>query len=127
MEPTSSTDLALGGPAAAQLSYHVRMSAVFAVGGDHEESASESVLAWAILSTAWPGAEAAARDGAAELIGEDQAGLSPESREQARSKALALAMTLEAHYVTTGQHDVASLYERVAEQLAATIESLVAH
>ena len=126
MEPTLPDELALDGPTAAQLCYHTRMSAVFAVAGDHEESASESVLAWALLSTAWPGAAGAARECAAELIGDDQAGLSPESREQARAKALALAMTLEAHYVTVGQHDIAALYERVAEHLADTIESLVA-
>ncbi len=119
------TDLELSAPAAAQLSYHVRMSAVFAVAGETDESASEAVLAWAILSTCWPGATEAAQATADELIGQDQAGLSAIHQKSAHAKAHALALTLEAHFVTTGQHDLATLYADVAEELSVTIEALL--
>lgn len=125
MESTPFDDLELDAAIASQLSYHVRMSAVFAVAGDHDESASESVLAWALLDTAWPAARTSARACADELIGDDQAGVSPAARDRARAKAHDLAMTLEAHFVSVGQRDVASLYERVAERLADTVDELV--
>jgi hypothetical protein len=125
MNANPPTGLALDRAVAAQLSYHARMSAVFAVGGDIAESGSEAVLAWAILATSWPGAEPSARECANELIGEEQAGVSPEAQAAAQTRAHSLALELEAHFVSTGQHDVAALYATVAEHLGSTISALV--
>lgn len=126
MDDVTSPPATIGLPAAAaaQFSYHARMAAVFAVAGDTAESASESVLAWALLATSWDGADAAAQSTADELIGQDQAGLSDADRDAARARAEALALELEAHYVSVGVHDVAALYSAVAEGLGATIASL---
>ena len=55
-------ELCLSPPVADQFAYHVRMTAVFAVAGQTEQSASEAVLAWAILMSQWPGAETSAAD-----------------------------------------------------------------
>ncbi len=127
MEQTSDhfTELELPASTAGQFAYHVRMAAVFAVAGETDESASEAVLAWAILSTCWPGATEAAGVTADELIGQNQVGLSEQHRQAAHAKAHALALELEGHFVTTGQHDLATLYATVADELTVTIGALL--
>lgn len=123
--PDSPGDLSLSATVAGQFSYHVRMAAVFAVAGETAESASESVLAWTILVTSWPGAHHAAVATAGELIGQDQVSLSDSHRDTARTRAHALALELEAHFVSVGLHEEASLYSSVADHLETTIETLV--
>lgn len=100
------------------------MAAVFAAAGELDQSGSEAVLAWAILATAWPSAVGLALDTSSELIGQEQAGVSETHRVAARNRAHALALALEGHYVSVGVHDVATLYENVAENLDATIATL---
>ncbi|NNE11276.1 MAG: hypothetical protein HKN41_03435 [Ilumatobacter sp.] len=117
-------DVRLPAATAAQFGYHARMSAVFAVAGASEESESESVLAWAILATAWPGAAWSVAAVASELVGQDQVGLSEAHRDRAHRKASAQALELEAHYVSCGQHDIASLYASVADDLQSTVDAL---
>jgi hypothetical protein len=123
--PEHSVDLTSSPAAAAQFSYHLRMAAVFAASGELDQSGSEAVLAWAILATAWPSAVDLALDTASELIGQEQAGVSEAHRLAARSRAHALALQLEGHYTSVGLHDVATLYESVAENLDTTIATLV--
>ena len=101
------------------------MAAVFAVAGATEESASEAVLAWTILASCWDGAAPAALATAAELVGQHQAPTSRADRDAARARADALALSLEAHYVSVGLHGDAALYAKVSEDLEATIGTLV--
>lgn len=118
-------DLSLSATIAGQFSYHVRMAAVFAVAGETQESASESVLAWTILVTCWPGAHPAALATARELVGQDQVSVSDRDRDAAQSRAHALALELEAHFVSVGLHKEAELYSSVADHLGNTIQTLV--
>ena len=122
--PESSNELILNVVASRQFSYHVKMAAVFAVAGETDESASEAVLAWTILATCWTGADAAASATAAELIGQDQAGMSDLHRDAAHVRAHALALELEAHFTSVGLHDDAALYASVVQRLAATMHTL---
>ena len=46
-----SPELQMNAVTSAQFSYHVRMAAMCAIAGKSEESASEAVLAWAMLSS----------------------------------------------------------------------------
>jgi len=117
--------LCLSQPAADQFAYHVRMSAVFAVAGQTEESASEAVLAWAILMSQWPGAEASAAEIGAELIDQRVASLSDRARNSALNRARGLALDIEAHFVTVGRQEEASMYADVADQLENAVDALV--
>lgn len=110
---------------AGQFSYHVRMTAVFALAGDAIESASEAVLAWAMLMHQWPEAEDAAARAAAELIDQRVASLSEASRTAALARAQGLALDIQAHYVSVGCNDEATLYADVAEKLDEAIAALV--
>ncbi|NND73740.1 MAG: hypothetical protein HKN44_01935 [Ilumatobacter sp.] len=123
--PDTSAGLAVPDAIAAQLAYHTRMAAVFAVAGDTAESASEAVLAWAMLATSWDGAANAASTAAAELVDQDQASTSPLHRDTARARAEALALELQAHYVSVGLRAEAELYESIAERLNDTVATLV--
>ena len=118
-------EVTMSASAATQFAYHSRMAAVFAVGGESAESASEAVLAWAILATSRPDAVDAAGSVAADLVGQQQVGLSEAHQEAAHRKAHALAMELEGHYVSCGQHEIATLYATVADQLSETIDTLL--
>jgi hypothetical protein len=111
--------------AASQFSYHVRMTAVFALAGESTESASEAVLAWTMLMHQWPEAEDAAGRAAAELIDQRVASLSEASRTAALSRAQGLALDIEAHYVSVGCTGEATLYAEVAEKLEEAIAALV--
>lgn len=112
-------------PAAAHVSYHLRMAAVFAVAGETEESAAETVLAWTLLATALPAHAGAAANVAAELIDRNVAGVSDAHRERFLRSARARAMDIESHYVTTGQRVEAELYAAVADQMDTAIRTLV--
>ena len=98
--PGPSTDLRVPAPAAGQFSYHVRMAAVFALAGETVESASESVLAWAILANQWPDAEPAAAEVANELVDQRSAAVSESARSAALARARGLALDIEAHHVS---------------------------
>lgn len=123
--PEQTADLTLSPTAAAQFSYHLRMAAVFAAAGELDQSGSEAVLAWTILATVSPSTVELALDTASELIGQEHAGVSEAHRVAARTRAHALALDLEAHYVSVGLHGVAGLYETVADNLDTTIATLV--
>ena len=118
-------DVMLPQAAMDQFCYHVRMAAVFGVAGDVGESASEAVLAWAILDHLWPGAGDAALTASRELIGQDVAGSSEDHRAAAARRAEAQALDLEGHFVTVGMHDEATLYASVADRLEVVVGSLV--
>lgn len=111
--------------AAEQLSYHSRMAAVFAVAGQHLESAAESLLAWTILSSQWSDASATAARTAAELAGDGVARHSDADRSAAAGRARGLALDIEAHYVSVGLHDHAALYAHLAECVDDAASSLV--
>jgi hypothetical protein len=120
-----SPELQMNAVASGQFSYHVRMAAMCAIAGKIEESASEAVLAWAVLSSCCAGAAAGAAAVGAELIDPERVAASDDQRRRAQTRAHDLALSLEAHYVSVGQHDVATLYETVADELDASIARLV--
>lgn len=124
--PGESTELRVPAPAAGQFSYHVRMAAVFALAGEHVESAAESLLAWTMLLNQWPGAESAAAQVAGELIDQHSAALSESVRNAALARARGLALDIEAHYVSVGCVAEAALYADVADAVAASIDALSA-
>ncbi len=125
--PAEPGALCLSPVTASQFGYHVRMSAVFAVAGETAESASEAVLAWAILVSQWPDAQASTAQTGAELIDQRVARLSDRARTAAVTRARGLALDIEAHFVTVGRQDEASLYADVADQLTDAVEALVPH
>jgi len=118
-------ELCLSPPVADQFAYHVRMTAVFAVAGQTEQSASEAVLAWAILMSQWPGAETSAAETGAELIDQRVASLSDRARLTALNRARGLALDIEAHFVMVGRQEEASMYAEVADQLSGAVDALV--
>ena len=123
-DPAPSPELQMNPATSAQFSYHVRMAAMCAIAGKHEESASESVLAWALLSSCCAGAAAGAAIVGAELIDPDRVAASDDQRRRAQTRAHDLALSLEAHFVSVGQHETATLYETVADELDASIAQL---
>jgi hypothetical protein len=120
----SPTSLQMAPVASAQFSYHVRMAAMCATAGKPEESSAEAVLAWSMLSSCCPAAAAGAAVVAVELIDPDGLTISDEQRRSAQSRARDLALSLEAHFVSVGQHEHASLYESVADDLDAAMAAL---
>lgn len=110
---------------AAQFAYHVRMTAVFALAGEAVESASEAVLAWALLATNWPDAITSATETGAELIDQRVVALSDETRTAAAARARGLALDIQAHFVTVGRQDEATLYAEVAERLGGAVDELI--
>lgn len=117
--------LCLRQPTADQFAYHVRMSAVFAVAGQTEESASEAVLAWAMLTSQCPSAESGAAEIGAELIDQRVASLSDRARSTALNRARGLALDIEAHFVMVGRREEASMYADVADHLDRAVEALL--
>lgn len=107
-----------------QYCYHARMAAVFGLAGDVAESASESMLAWAILTQLWPDAPAAALAASRELIGQEVAGTSEAHRSAAARRAATQALDLEGHFVSVGMHDEATLYATVADHLDEIVTTL---
>lgn len=120
----SPTELHMDPVASAQFAYHVRMAAMCGVAGNNEESASEAVLAWSMLSSCCPGAVEAAAAVGAELIDPDRVAASDDDRRRAQSRAHGLALSLEAHFVSVGLHQHANLYETVADELETSIAAL---
>lgn len=112
-------------PAAAHVSYHLRMAAVFALAGDADESSAETVLAWTLLAVSLPGQVRAAERVAGELVDRNVTGVSADHHERSLRAARARAMDVESHYVTTGQRAEADLYARVADEMDAAIGALV--
>jgi hypothetical protein len=113
-------------PAAGHFAYHVRMAAVYALADSPLESAAESVLAWALLSNQWSGAESAAVAVANELIDQHSAGVSDAAQAAALARARGLALDIEAHHVSVGCFDEATLYASVADSIGDAIAALVA-
>ena len=113
------------GLAASQFSYHVRMTAVFAVAGESQESAAEAVLAWTMLKRQWPDVADAATGIGAELIDARVASLSEESRTAVLTRAHGLALDIESHYASVGCTAEATLYAEVADAVAEAVDELV--
>ena len=122
---SGATEFTPGKLAPSQFSYHVRMTAAFAVAGQSEESAAEAVLAWAMLAQQWPDAADGAAQVAAELVDVRVASLSEEARGVALTRARGLALDIEAHYVSVGCTDEATLYAQVADAVAEAVADLV--
>lgn len=119
-----SSELNMDAVASAQFSYHVRMAAMCAIAGNTEESASEAVLAWAMLSSCCAGAAASAAAVGSELIDPERVSATDDQRRRGQTRAHDLALSLEAHFVSTGQHAHAELYETVADELEESITNL---
>jgi hypothetical protein len=120
----SSSELRMDPAASAQFSYHVHRAAVCGLAGESEESASEAVLAWSMLTSLCPGAAAAAAEAGSELIDSEPVTTSQEQRRRAQARARDLALSLEAHFVSVGQRDLVDLYAQIVADLDAALESL---
>ena len=108
-------DLILSQTAARHLAYHSRMAAAFAAASNLDECASESLLAWTILST--HGGPDITDAVTGDLPEPEALGATHASQDAARRRAHALALGLQGHFVSEGQTDSATLYERVASSL----------
>ena len=78
-----------------------------------------------MLRSLWPESEARAAEIGAELIDQSVASISDRARAAATSRARGLTLDVEAHFVTVGRQDEASIYAAVADQLDDTVGSLV--
>ena len=117
-------ELRLSPVATGLFSYHVRMSAVCGIAGNHDESASEALLAWSMLCAVAPEASDAAAAVAAELIDPEQLSVSDADQARVRARAQDLALSLEAHYVSVGLHEHATLYETIVGHLEPAVSAL---
>jgi hypothetical protein len=103
-------DVRVPEPAAAQLAYHLRMAAAFAAADDPIESASAATLAWTIFAMFDPLAAARTPD----LPGASVVATGPDRWNDLHRRTSALALELQGHFVSEGQHDTADIYARAA-------------
>jgi hypothetical protein len=93
------------------------MASSFAAAGNVDECASEALLAWTILTSHGE------RDVIDALTGDlpepETLGATPQAQDAASRRAHALALGLQGHFVSEGQTDSATLYEKVASSLCA--------
>jgi hypothetical protein len=114
-------DLIFSPVAAVQLSYHLRMVVALATAGEMAECASEAALAWTILSMAGPEAVSAL---GADLPDVDVIAVSEAQWDAVLRRAHALALQLQAHFVSEGQSATAALYEGVGAALKPALDRL---
>jgi len=112
-------DLVVPALAAVQLAYHLRMAAGFAAGGEVRECASEAALAWTVLSL-YGGVDADAGD----LPGIRVAGVSDAQWDSVLRRTQALALELQAHFVSEGQYATAAIYEAVGVAVPGALDGL---
>ncbi len=117
-------ELCMAGPAATQLAYHLYMAVRFAAADDLVECASETALACTILS-AHGGLDAAAS--AEDLVDSVAMGATEGQWDVLRRRTEALALQLQAHFVSEGQHATATVYETAAATVSATLAALRDH
>lgn len=101
----------------ADIRYHLELGVRLIAAGRSDEAASETALALALLrNRLGSAAEAAQRDlPPAEAVAADGAAVAA-----IHARARALAMEIQAHYVSEGQHELATAYEDAASWLAST-------
>jgi len=112
-------DLVVPELAAAQLTYHLRMAAGFAAAGEVRECASEAALAWTVLSL-YGGVDADAGD----LPSLRVAGVSDAQWDSVLRRTQALALELQAHFVSEGQYATAAIYEAVGDAVPGAVVRL---
>jgi hypothetical protein len=87
--------------------------------GDAAECASEATLAWTLVAGAGVHlAERAAQDLPALRLADVTEG----QWDTVRRRTEALALSLQAHFVSEGQHATAAMYEAAASAVAGTVE-----
>lgn len=113
------TDICVPGEVASQLAYHMGAAVRLATAGRPIESASETVLAWALLSAyGHPDAELAALDLPTLAV-------APALRwDDLLRRTQALALQLQAHFVSEGQHATATVYETAAGRVCDLVAAL---
>jgi hypothetical protein len=118
-EDAAVNDVVISEDLACQLAYHLRMAAGFAAVGDAAECASEATLAWTLVAGAGVHlAERAAQDLPALRLADVTEG----QWDTVRRRTEALALSLQAHFVSEGQHATAAMYEAAASAVAGTVE-----
>ncbi|MEL6893301.1 MAG: hypothetical protein AAFP84_17040 [Actinomycetota bacterium] len=120
--PNGSDAVRVPAHAAEQFAYHLRLSVAAAVGSDATSAACEPLLAWAVLAAAVPELDELASRAEAELVTAATAIGTPDRRNTVATAATQRALELEAHYASVGNHDVAELYARVADDIGATLD-----
>jgi hypothetical protein len=118
---TNVDDICIPVPVAAQLTYHLKMAIAFATAERTVEAASETTLGLALLSLycTTDGTELTA-----EFPDATVAQSSPERWEALCARTEALGRELQAHFVSEGQHPIATLYESAAGAVRSTIAPL---
>ena len=113
------TEICVPAESASQLAYHMSAAVRLATAGRPIESASETVLAWALLTTyGRPDAELTALDLPALAV-------APALRwDDLLRRTQALALQLQAHFVSEGQHATATIYETVGDRLRDLVAAL---
>jgi hypothetical protein len=115
------TDLAIPELVAAQLAYHLRLAAGFAAAGEAREAASQAALAWTLLELHGGAGCVGVSD---DLPGLRATGVSPEHWHRVRERTHAVALEMQAHFVSEGQHALASLYSAAGGAVPATVDGL---
>lgn len=113
-------DVRVPEPAAAQLVYHLRMAAAFAAADDPVECASAAALAWTIFTMFDPQSTARFPD----LPGADVVTADPERWSDLQRRTSALALALQGHFTSEGQHETADIYARAAGALGDAMSAL---
>jgi hypothetical protein len=114
-------DVTLSPLAAAHLAYHLRMAASFAAAGNLMESASEAALGWTILHLQGDASDVVLEH---DLPAFGVARASDDAWHAVQRRAQALALELQAHFVSEEQHDAASMYEAVGSALTVAMPRL---
>jgi hypothetical protein len=105
------SELVLPAAVAGQLAFHARMAAAAAVARGDGEADTEALLAWTILVDT--GVDAPLAD----LPGPRIAKASTVRLEDTCRRTEALALELQAHFVSEGQGELAELYARAATRV----------
>lgn len=98
------------------IGYHLDLSVRLAAAGEVDESASEAVLALALLSI---GSEPSGASRLGDLPAPESLVPDGERTASIRRRGHALALEIQAHYASEGRHDLAGAYERAAAWLTA--------
>lgn len=107
---------------AQQLAYHLRTAAVLSLNGEEEESLSEVLLSWLLLGIMIGDLDAAASRAA--LTSPLPLSASVTDRHRAADRTRALALELQAHFVSLGRSEEAELYHGISEVVEESLDRL---
>ena len=113
-------DLCIPGPTAAQLTYHMGMAVAFAAADDTLQCASETTLAWTLLSSY----DTNTSEFVADLPEPGVAAASERQWDTLQRRTETLARALQAHFVSEGQQATAAIYAAAEARVGDVIAAL---